>query len=105
MDTKGRSWIKSLTWRIVGVIILGAISYAITRDWSKTTTITVIFHVVRLILYYFHERLWEVISWGRIKHPLAHLPMKDGLTPDDCRRIEKLLSEHRYLAEAPEYEI
>jgi uncharacterized membrane protein len=105
MDRKSRSWAKSLTWRIVGVFILGAISYAITRDWGKTTIITVIFHAVRLILYYFHERLWEIIPWGRVKHPLSHLPMKEDLTEEDLKTIERLLAEGRYLAERPEYEI
>jgi len=105
MDTKGRSWLKSVTWRIVGVFILGAISYAITRDWSKTTSITLIFHVVRLILYYFHERMWEGIAWGRITHPLSHLPMREGLTTDDLRKIEKLLAEQKYVVKQPEYEI
>jgi len=105
MDTKKRSWAKSITWRIAGVIILGAITYAFTRDWGKTTSITVIFHVIRLVLYYFHERLWETVPWGRIRHPLAHLSLRANLTGDDVMEIERLLLEQDYIAKAPEYEI
>jgi len=105
MDTKSRSWVKSITWRVVGVVILAVISYAFTHDWGKTTSITAIFHVIRLILYYFHERLWEATSWGRIKHPLSHLALKQGLTAEDLKAIERLLAEQKYIAEPPEYEI
>ena len=105
MDTKERSWAKSITWRIVGIVILGAISYAFTHDWGKTTSITIIFHTIRLILYYFHERLWEAVSWGRIKHPLAHLSLRANLTRQDVTEIERLLFEQDYIARAPEYEI
>jgi hypothetical protein len=38
------SWAKSFTWRLVGIVMLGGISYAITRDWEQTTIITAIFH-------------------------------------------------------------
>jgi len=105
MDTKKRSWVKSLTWRLIGVFILGAISYGVTKDWAKTTGITVIFHGIRLVLYYFHERVWEVIPWGRIKHPLSHLVLRENLTAEDLKAIERLLEEEKYLAQQPEYQI
>lgn len=105
MDTKKRSWIKSVTWRIVGVVILGAITYLVTWDWGKTTGITAIFHGVRLVLYYWHERLWERIDWGKVRHPLSHLPMREGLTADDVREIAKLLEEKAFVVGPPEYEI
>ena len=64
-DTKIRSWAKAFTWRVVGIIILGWITWLFTKDWGETTIITVTFHSIRLILYYVHERLWEKIRWGR----------------------------------------
>jgi uncharacterized membrane protein len=62
-----RSMVKSLVWRLIGIIILGGIAWAITRSWEETTIITVIFHVVRTFLYVLHERIWNRIEWGRIK--------------------------------------
>lgn len=104
MESHARSWAKSVTWRIIGIIILGGISYAITRNWEQTTIITVIFHSVRLILYYFHERAWERISWGKLKHPLARFPVKNDLTPEDFAAIKTFLEEQKCLAK-PDYEI
>lgn len=66
METKLRSIVKSIVWRLIGVVILGGISYLVTRNWETTTTITLIFHFIRLITYYYHERLWNKILWGRI---------------------------------------
>ena len=97
MDSKKRSWLKSLTWRVIGVFLLGIISYLITRDLKAMTTITILFHGIRLILYYYHERIWERISWGAIKHPLASLPVKHKLTPDDLDIVRERLRSLGYL--------
>ncbi|MEK7404620.1 MAG: DUF2061 domain-containing protein [Acidobacteriota bacterium] len=105
MDTHSRSWAKSFSWRIIGVVILGAITYSITRSWEQTGTITAVFHVIRVILYYWHERLWEKVSWGKLKHPLACLHVRKDLTPEDYEVIRSLLDQHRYSAKEPEYQI
>jgi uncharacterized membrane protein len=34
---------------------------------EQTSWITITFHSIRLVLYYFHERGWENVEWGRIK--------------------------------------
>jgi len=67
VDTRWRSLAKSITWRVMGIIILGGLSWLFTRNWEKTGLITITFNAIRLILYYFHERAWERISWGRRK--------------------------------------
>lgn len=64
-ETHARSWVKSIVWRLIGVFILGGITYAFTRDWAETTWITIIFHVIRTVLYYLHERTWERVDWGK----------------------------------------
>lgn len=97
MDSKIRSWVKSISWRLTGIILLGFISYLITKDWEKMTIITILFHSLRLILYYFHERMWEKILWGKIKHPLADLKIKKELTQEDMKIIGKKLEELGYI--------
>ncbi|MDP6646864.1 MAG: DUF2061 domain-containing protein [Dehalococcoidales bacterium] len=66
-ETRRRSWLKSLIWRITGILILGGLSWLITHDLEQTSWITITFHSIRLVLYYFHERAWENVEWGRIK--------------------------------------
>lgn len=97
MDTKSRSWVKSITWRVFGIVLLGGISYAITRDWAQMTVITVLFHSIRLVLYYFHERIWESIDWGRRRHPLAGLPVTEELKPEDLEVVKEKLRALGYI--------
>jgi uncharacterized membrane protein len=66
-ETHARGWVKSIIWRIIGIFILGGIVWVVTHDWAETTWITIIFHAIRTVLYYFHERVWNRISWGRIR--------------------------------------
>jgi uncharacterized membrane protein len=86
-------------------LILGAIAYAVTGNWRETGGITVFFHGIRLVLYYWHERLWDRFSWGRLRHPLQSLPVRKDLSPEDYRVIKRLLDEHKYSADEPEYQI
>ena len=97
MDTPTRSWVKSITWRILGIILLGGISYLITKDWKEMAIITAIFHGIRVILYYLHERMWEHIAWGRPRHPLAALAVDRELTPEDLERVREKLRSLGYL--------
>lgn len=61
-ETRIRSSMKSVLWRILGVLILVAVTYAYTREWITTGLITIIHHGVFLLVYYFHERLWLKIK-------------------------------------------
>lgn len=66
-----RSLTKSLTWRIVAVVVLFIVSYLLTSDMPKASAITVTFNLVQIVLYYFHERIWVRIEWGRKKSSMV----------------------------------
>jgi len=97
LETRARAWVKSVVWRILGIVILGVISWLVTHSLKEMTVITIIFHGVRVILYYLHERVWERINWGRIKHPLSILPVNKELKPEDLKIIQNQLKELGYL--------
>ena len=96
-ETRSRAWVKSIVWRLLGIVILGLISWLITRSWKETTIITILFHGLRVILYYAHERVWERISWGRIKHPLSSLPVDKEIKPEDLKLIKNYLRDLGYI--------
>ncbi len=77
MDKKSRSAIKSIIWRIFGVAILAAITFAYTREWITTGLVTVIHHVTFLGVFYVHERLWLRVK--RIQN-LVHRSLLKMLT-------------------------
>jgi len=96
-ETHGRAWLKSLIWRLMGIVILGAISWIITHDWKEMTSITILFHGIRMLLYYVHERIWNRVTWGRIRHPLSIFPVTRAIDPQDQAAIRKHLKTMGYL--------
>ena len=67
METRRRSLLKSITWRILAIITLTYLSYIFTKDWEITGWITISFNVIQIFLYYIHERAWLKIKWGNKK--------------------------------------
>ena len=67
LDTKKRSIAKSLSWRLLAIIVLATVSFLITRDLQKTSIITLFYHFVQVIAFVMHERIWNQVGWGRSK--------------------------------------
>ena len=74
LELKRRSLTKSLLWRFIGVIWTWIGAYLIlsftpakykTAGWIATF-IVIYHHSTRMIMYYFYERIWAWISWGKI---------------------------------------
>lgn len=65
--TKQRSFIKSLSYRIFGTLTSFAVVYVITGKGSLATLIAFWETVVKVGVYYYHERVWDKVSWGRLK--------------------------------------
>ena len=97
LSTKKRSWVKATTWRLVAVTVLIIVSFLITGEWKQVTAITLLYHGIQVAFYYIHERVLERISWGQVKHPLATIPVKQRLTPDDMERVIDHLKELGYV--------
>lgn len=68
-DKPIRSILKTISWRLTGTLDTIVISYIITRELSWALSIGFIEVFSKLILYYFHERMWERINVGRAKPP------------------------------------
>ena len=60
-----RSIVKSVSWRIVGTIDTVLISWFVTGTLALAFSIGAIELVTKMALYFFHERLWNTISWGK----------------------------------------
>ncbi|HEX6789849.1 MAG TPA: DUF2061 domain-containing protein [Candidatus Krumholzibacteria bacterium] len=97
METHKRSIVKSLVWRIIGVVLLGGIAWSVTHNWREMTVITVLFQSIRMVLYYVHERVWLRIEWGRVRHPLDSLEVKGKLTPEDMEEVRAKLRAMGYI--------
>ena len=64
-ENKSRSVVKSISWRIIASCDTILISYLITGSIAIAASIGSIEVLTKMFLYYFHERAWDRISFGR----------------------------------------
>lgn len=60
-----RSVVKSISWRIIGTLDTILISWLITGELTLALSIGTIELVSKMVLYFFHERIWNKINWGK----------------------------------------
>ena len=60
-----RSVLKALSWRVVGTIDTLIVSYVLTGQIVLATSIASVDFLTKLVLYFFHERIWNKIKWGK----------------------------------------
>ncbi|WP_298237453.1 DUF2061 domain-containing protein [uncultured Algibacter sp.] len=60
-----RSIAKALSWRVVGTLDTLLVSYILTGRISLAASIASVDFVTKLILYFFHERIWNAVKWGK----------------------------------------
>jgi uncharacterized membrane protein len=63
--TKSRSALKAITWRITGTLDTFLIAWFITKEPFIAGSIATFEVLTKTILYYFHERGWNLVRWGR----------------------------------------
>jgi len=71
-ETKRRTVVKSIIWRIIGVLwtFIGAylIILLVPNKYASAfllaTLIAAYHHSTRMVMYYFYERIWIKIKWG-----------------------------------------
>ena len=60
-----RSIAKAFSWRVIGTVDTLIISYILTGEFSVSASIASIDFVTKMILYFFHERFWNLVKWGK----------------------------------------
>jgi len=63
--TRSRSLIKAFTFRAIGTLTTVLLVYFFTRRLDLTVGMGVADTVVKLVCYYFHERIWAHIDFGK----------------------------------------
>ncbi len=64
-DNHFRSLLKGVSWRITGTLDTIVISFIITGNVNIALAVGGTEFITKIFLYYFHERIWEKIGWGR----------------------------------------
>lgn len=96
-ETHTRTIVKAVSWRVVATLTTATIVFIFTRKWDLTLGITFFEVLSKILFYYFHERIWNIIHWGQEKHPLAVLDVNRELEPKDMEIIKNKLKDLGYL--------
>jgi uncharacterized membrane protein len=64
-ETHARSVLKAVSWRTLGTVDTFAISWFMTGKVQIAGSIAGLEVVTKIAWYYFHERLWAAVPWGR----------------------------------------
>ncbi len=67
-ETHIRSILKGMSWRILASATTIGIAYSITGDTSIALGIGGIEAVLKIFFYYLHERAWQLVPRGTIRH-------------------------------------
>ncbi len=63
-ETRKRSILKSITWRFICIVVSILTSFVLTGKWDLAVAIGTVYNLITMILYYFHERIWNRVNWG-----------------------------------------
>ena len=66
MDTHARSVTKAISWRVIAWIVTTIVVWVLTGEWTMGLLAGASDSLVKIVLYWGHERLWLHIWWGRL---------------------------------------
>ena len=69
MDSHSRSVAKAISYRVFGSLSTGFIFYFLSGDWKLSAGAGIADSVIKLGLYFLHERVWNHLNFGRQKAP------------------------------------
>ena len=96
-DAHHRSIVKAISWRVIATATTVTIVMILTGKLELAAIAGAVDIVLKLILYYLHERIWSIIRFGKRKHPLSSLPVNKPLSEEDMEIIKNKLKDLGYI--------
>ncbi len=62
-----RSLVKAISYRITGTITTFLISLLVTGEVKYAVSIMSADFILKIAIFYFHERMWNKINFGKVK--------------------------------------
>lgn len=69
MESHYRSIVKAITWRACATVVTITVAWACLREIDQALTIGVLDTLIKIGVFYSHERLWLRLNFGRSKPP------------------------------------
>jgi len=65
MEQRKRTLIKTITWRLIAVLITMLTVLAFGIEVKQSLAISLVANGIKAFFYYAHERIWNQINYGR----------------------------------------
>ncbi|MEM4703691.1 MAG: DUF2061 domain-containing protein [Candidatus Bathyarchaeia archaeon] len=65
MEKPVRSFLKTISWRIVATLTTVFLVFAFTGNLTIGGGVGAFEFVLKMVIYYLHERVWDRFSFGR----------------------------------------
>ncbi len=69
MESHFRTITKALSWRFVATLITFTVAWLVTGKLTFAVEIGIVDTLIKLGVYYFHERLWIRVKFGKLRRP------------------------------------
>ena len=66
-ESRLRSVLKALSWRVLATLTTIAIAYFIVKDVKVALKIGAVEVVAKMLIYYLHERAWAKVPLGTVR--------------------------------------
>ncbi len=76
MESKKRSLLKAITWKLLGFLILPIIALVALKNSDSNMYVvgtksililSIAYHTAMFMLFFVHERIWNKVKWGKKK--------------------------------------
>ncbi len=64
-STHTRSFVKGVSWEFFSLILTTAVIYLFYGNLYKSFSFSFGLSIIKIILFFGHERLWKKIRWGK----------------------------------------
>jgi uncharacterized membrane protein len=58
-DSIKKSLAKTITWRIIALVITSSLVFIVTKDLTLATSIGILDLTIKSVVYFVHERIWN----------------------------------------------
>lgn len=71
-ETHKRTIVKTITWRLWSLFVLFVFGLLLGLSTEHAVEWTIVTNILFIVVHYLHERLWNLISWGKNNLELSH---------------------------------
>ena len=64
METKTRTFVKSITWQTSGLVVMTFVTWFVTGSVVEGGAVALSGALIGFVSYMIHERAWACVRWG-----------------------------------------